>query len=785
MIKLPRNQVVAANSDCNYCRIRQDDRDYYFFVMSADWRARRTVAFHLSMDTINTWWDELSWNAKTTIQRQHGDRFDKFLTGQSRTRLVRAIDRYNEGINPILNVGFRPDTLRSEVLPDSVLNWYLVYKTKEGMTPDNTTNPISVMLLADESLLINKGGESTSNTLETTFDELTPNNQIVWITEEMVQSGLVGSIDTPMWVTPGLMTFGEAHPSIPGAYLRAVCIDASEPVGWDVRKLYYTGDSPSEYVWTTTEEPWLTYSNRPTVLKNIASFRRGISGGDLTSYADINAVGNEVKISYTNPRQETIPFTQFDRSNSKISKIIKLPYPPIEITSETIEVEVPPSPEFPNGTTTYRELIHFPQGWVFNSIYGAMEYVIAAQDTFSTELQEYSFEDEYVVELDSAPASGNGYLEYSMESKLYNSEFYNVSLMYDNVSHQVKLERLDFGVIPSVKPIFYVPNTMTNNMMFKVEYNGYFNPEYPYGDFLTSTRNNEMTIFSSGYVDYLRNGYNFDREAREQQNRQQIISAGIAVAGAIGSIWTGGASLMASSAAIAAINKSAQGFRQDAINLGALDVSGTPLPVTQHYLDEEGNLEPDTVGLSEQRNAIQNYKNLKSEAERSSRQQSLPNTYAGLQMVQSGINALSSVNNAIQSVAANNRNFQASLAQKQAMAVGAQGSADVDLMSIYAQNRLRVHKYTLHEQDRINLARVFYYTGYAHPLQEIPNWSSRYWFNFVQCTAHFNNEQTCIYHNYINDIKTRLGLGVTVYHEHNGEYDLDQTKENWETWLID
>lgn len=160
-------------------------------------------------------------------------------------------------------------------------------------------------------------------------------------------------------------------------------------------------------------------------------------------------------------------------------------------------------------------------------------------------------------------------------------------------------------------------------------------------------------------------------------------------------------------------------------------------------------------------------------------------TIATVNMINSTTSAAASWFNCGESIAANNRNFQSSLVQKQTMNVGAQGSADVDLMSVYAKNRLVVHKYTLREQDLINLARVFYYTGYAHPLQEIPNWSSRYWFNYVQCTPHFNNEQTCVYHNYINDIKARLGLGVTVYHEHNGEYDLDQTKENWETWLID
>lgn len=146
--------------------------------MSADWRARRTVAFHLSMDTINTWWDELSWNAKTTIQRQHGDRFDKFLTNGSKTRLIRKIDYYNEGINPILNHNKGSELLRSEVLPDTVLNWYLIYKTKDSLSPDDTTNPVSAMLLTDQSLLVERSA-GTPDIYEYYISSICPDHTIV------------------------------------------------------------------------------------------------------------------------------------------------------------------------------------------------------------------------------------------------------------------------------------------------------------------------------------------------------------------------------------------------------------------------------------------------------------------------------------------------------------------------------------------------------------------------------------------------------------------------------
>ena len=416
-----------------------------------------------------------------------------------------------------------------------------------------------------------------------------------------------------------------------------------------------------------------------------------------------------------------------------------------------------------------------------------MELNLTYQNVFSTNLQEYEFEDELVCELGSAPAAFNEYLDYGMESKLYNSEFYNVSLMYDNVSNQIKLERLDFIDIPKIQPIFYIPNSMTNSMMFKINYpDTYHDPEYPYDNIMLSTRNNEMTVFSSGYVDYLRNGYNFDREAREQANRQQAISAVIAVAGAVGAVYTGGASLALSGAVLGAYDKLAANEKASAMEAGAVIAPGGRLAqknVTYDDPDYADQIDWERVSL--QKMHIQQYEDVTAARGEYYKGAAMGRTYAGIQIAQGITNGIAALHNSLASIEANNRNFQASLVQKQTMAVGAQGSADVDLMSIYARNRLVMHKYTLREQDLINLARVFYYTGYAHPLQEIPNWSSRYWFNYVQCTPYFNNEQTCVYHNYINDIKLRLATGVTVYHEHNGEYDLDQTKENWETWLID
>ena len=77
---------------------------------------------------------------------------------------------------------------------------------------------------------------------------------------------------------------------------------------------------------------------------------------------------------------------------------------------------------------------------------------------------------------------------------------------------------------------------------------------------------------------------------------------------------------------------------------------------------------------------------------------------------------------------------------------------------------------------------MFYYCGYADDVQGIPNTSSRYWFNYLQCDAVINSEN--VYGEFLDDIVARYAIGVTVYHNRNGEYNFDQTYENFETGLV-
>ena len=124
------------------------------------------------------------------------------------------------------------------------------------------------------------------------------------------------------------------------------------------------------------------------------------------------------------------------------------------------------------------------------------------------------------------------------------------------------------------------------------------------------------------------------------------------------------------------------------------------------------------------------------------------------------------------------------LAQYKNQAATVSGSDDIDLMSHYTHNRLSVKYYHISNALKQDFADLFYYCGYADNSQEVPNLNSRFWFNYIQCDAVFDNEDNAIYNKYIEEIKARFNIGITKYHNHNNNWDTEQQYENWEVSIL-
>ena len=150
-VNIPQSNVPKFNY--NYVSIKNSDVDktyYYFIIGTPEWISSDCVKLSLSLDTINTFKDDLVWTDKTITTRQHKDRFiTKTSTSGNNITLLRSVDDYDEGISPV-------KYLKSKEQITSSLNYdfYLIYKNKANL--DATTSvPLDCFLCASQNINLN------------------------------------------------------------------------------------------------------------------------------------------------------------------------------------------------------------------------------------------------------------------------------------------------------------------------------------------------------------------------------------------------------------------------------------------------------------------------------------------------------------------------------------------------------------------------------------------------------------------------------------------------------
>lgn len=137
-----------------------------------------------------------------------------------------------------------------------------------------------------------------------------------------------------------------------------------------------------------------------------------------------------------------------------------------------------------------------------------------------------------------------------------------------------------------------------------------------------------------------------------------------------------------------------------------------------------------------------------------------------------------------QTVINNDLQMKQKLQQARFQGVSIQACDDVELMNVYAHNKLQYRIYTPEDVVKSQILDLFYYCGYNCGYQGVPNTTSRTWFNFVQCEPVFNNVTFRMSADLKNELINKYNQGVTVIHNVNNNYDFEQVKENWETFLL-
>lgn len=838
-IDIVADQKYSSKSDIgNYVVITQDNKTYYFFVERAEWLSKSAVRFYLKMDTINTFASDFSFNKKTQIQRQHKDRMIKrtsdtittkitfklhdnqlsystiyslatnidinhaeivsaeyectnpsfniishtetFLINNlypsikveftlddsseedsmdvtikfNYSKLFNQVDRVDEGFNAPLyaeNIGYIIDA-NDKIAPSG--NWYLIYRTLQD------DEAIQKLLCSDNefNFITNKSNALDPFTHFTVgihnyidFGDATHPTPIPGNESQFNQLKIVVSKGTDIDHMTEIVSYKTGF-YIDGVYLSGRMVEFKLE---DANTLKIAGKqyAHSFGTWSTVVDKFntVTITKEAGYIYNIAIVQGNKKQVLIYHTASATNLRSTIRsdptpetLTFINSENRVIPFSELKRTDTQLIKIIKLPYCPVKLNLYD------PSEVYTDAEAKYDETTHcidITDVSDTSRVLAAknIQYLVESGDGPTTTIL-YSDPLDYLLlgnQIPSSPYISNRDDKY--ETKLHNSSVEHISLVYDSFNFTYKYEDIDlniplgFGNSQLIHDQWITANTQlgyentgfednyhspyrSNNSWYVIDYNvsknfssamlftvtNYYtnkqDSSYDYCMFIN--RNNEMPIYTSEYLNYVKTGQNYDVKSKQTQDLASGITTAVGitttVAGAIATIATEGAA-------------------------APLLIGGVTTTV--------GGLTSSISGAAQRENA----KNEK----------------------------------------ISNLRFKATNISQ---------CDDESISEVYTKNKLKMVKYSVSDEIKKYIADLFYYCGYAVNKQDVPNTTSRYWFNFIQCEPVFNEENSTPYYDYLSDIKERYKSGVTVYHRNqvNGiyMYDWDQKKENWETSLI-
>lgn len=662
-IKINSSQTNVANFNYNYVAVKNSDVSkvyYYFIIGSPKWISQNTIQLQLSLDTLNTFVNDLTWTDKTNITRQHKDRFIQGSTTTSQGKVFkRKIDGYDEGFAPAKYYADGTSIRNSTADYD----WYLVYKNKEDLNA-NSTVPMDCFLCASEEINLN----ISVNDNGIHFNNYNIGDSLYAFTADNTNftTTIKGTSYTISKAGPykGIAFFRLEN----GTNIAHVLKDDSNVIIPDIG--------------TTA----LTDVNTTLKVRVCRSFIPELdSNSQYTYYSVLGQVEarNYSTITIGQTSATLLSINSVDRTDTRIVKIIKMPYAPFTL-------------EFNNNK------LNIPAGWTYSGGY----LLLNDLNTEFLNIVEGNDDLSDYVSLTVIPADlgKNKTNNIKYESKLYNSSFFSLKYIYDNFEKEFLLERFTARTaFPGVMIRFKQSNNISSNSIFRFDtVNGTYKEPTLYGQYLNVNRQNEVALYNSDYLNYIRNGYNYDKKAATQQLVSGLIGTGLGIAGAAASVFLPAAGVVGAAGAISFATSSVSSL-------------------------------------------------------------------------------VSTINNAI----SNEQAIQQKLDTAKRSAASVSNTEDLNLLSYYNGNRLIRYTEDINDNIKQGLYNLFRLTGYACNDYGIPNVNSRLYYNFLQCKADFEETAWTYGKSFLDDIKAKYEIGVTIFHKVDNSYDFQQTKENFEIWMIE
>ena len=210
------------------------------------------------------------------------------------------------------------------------------------------------------------------------------------------------------------------------------------------------------------------------------------------------------------------PIPESLKTDSRVMKIIQVPYCPLYNYEE-------------NGNHYYDI-----NGWAFDSQANALKKLDTEANTDS--VMELDWNPLELLKLDYIEPEATDSRNDKYESKVYHSEFYTPKLVYDSFGYTYNLENVDTSNVENLdkaKNVDYkVSNTFSGNFMFDTNV-PLKRSVSDYDNIMIVNRNNELPVYTSAFMNYVRSGYNWDIKNRNVNLAKGIAGTAVSTAGGL------------------------------------------------------------------------------------------------------------------------------------------------------------------------------------------------------------------------------------------------------------
>lgn len=487
-VVLTLNEYSSETTGWNYMKVYISPNNYYYFITDVKRRGNGQARFYLKLDTVNTIWWALKLQPTTHVMREHKDRFikrndyDEEIGG----KLYRIVDREPESITPEL---FRSSAETTIYDSDANFDWFLVYKTEQELG-ESDNNPLHCYLCASQDL------ELGMNVLTKTIDaEDFPEEYYLYFRNNAYNYGTI--------------VVGGNTINVTSDYYYVIQNDG---VSIQVTIFLANGNYSS-----SASGPSITFTGVFERIYKSNSVIFDTSKIDTTAFGVIVEMNDQYFVGVGN--NATIKsIDSIDRTDSKIMKIIALPYCPVNYTYDEDEDKY--TFNMSNWEYSYGMQMLMLKDLSIDFIHQI--YTKANSDMYA-----------YAIPI---PASKVYLKSVDYESKLYNSSFYQVKYFYDTFNKVLPYEDYDHDLDNDVYTTISlkVTNQIQSRFIFNFNVDDYsYKSLGDYPQYMIVQRNNEITLYNNDYLNYMRSGYNYDVKSKDRSLLFGGAALGIGIGGTL------------------------------------------------------------------------------------------------------------------------------------------------------------------------------------------------------------------------------------------------------------